>query len=363
MDRIINVNVGGNRLTKDSNKAGTRGEANVAKLRITFAESWDGYGKKVVFWDAHGMNPTIRNLTTDLLENIEESTRIYLVPIPYEAMGVAGELTFTVEGYTDGKRQRSVAGVLEVDDSPITDVVNEPTPTEVEQMQAQYESIVGGIQQTAQYRAETENFAKEAQEAKENAESFKDAAAGFCFSAETSALNAQQAEVRATEAVGKTSYIGDNGNWYAWDGEKSEFYDTGVKAQSGSEVYLGDNPPSTADVWINPNGGEYDIIKRLNELERKLEALTPKAVAVSLPASSWEGADGAYYQVVNVAGITPYSKVDLQPSTEQLVIFYEKDITFVAENENGVITVYCIGQKPANDYVMQATITEVVTNA
>ena len=39
--------------------------------------------------------------------------------------------------------------------------------------------------------------------------------------------------------------------------------------------------------------------------------------------------------------------------------FYEKDITFVTENEGGVVTVYVIGQKPTNDYTIQVTITEV----
>lgn len=71
-----------------------------------------------------------------------------------------------------------------------------------------------------------------------------------------------------------------------------------------------------------------------------------------------------YGQVVDVnnANITPNSKVDLQLSSEQMVIFYEKDLSFVAENEDGVVTVYCIGQIPENDYQLQATITEVIVN-
>lgn len=71
-----------------------------------------------------------------------------------------------------------------------------------------------------------------------------------------------------------------------------------------------------------------------------------------------------YGQIVNVnnAIITPNSKVDLQISSEQMVIFYEKDLAFVAENEDGVVTVYCVGNVPENDYTLQATITEVITN-
>ena len=82
--------------------------------------------------------------------------------------------------------------------------------------------------------------------------------------------------------------------------------------------------------------------------------------SVSLPASAWKGSDSLYSQVVTISGITPYSKVDLLPSVEQLAIFYNKDVAFVTENDNGVVTVYAIGDKPLLDYTMQVQITEVV---
>jgi hypothetical protein len=84
--------------------------------------------------------------------------------------------------------------------------------------------------------------------------------------------------------------------------------------------------------------------------------------SVTLYASNWIGEVSPYSQVVHIEGATQYSKIDLQPSTEQLTIFHEKDLAFVAENEDGVITVYCVGQKPTNDYTMQITMTEVVVN-
>ncbi len=72
-----------------------------------------------------------------------------------------------------------------------------------------------------------------------------------------------------------------------------------------------------------------------------------------------------YGQVVNVnnAVITPNSKIDLQITSEQMVVFHEKDLAFVAENEDGVVTIYCIGSIPQNDYTIQAIVTEVVVNA
>lgn len=80
---------------------------------------------------------------------------------------------------------------------------------------------------------------------------------------------------------------------------------------------------------------------------------------VRLTASGWVGASSPYSQVVHIDGVTENSQVDLTPSIEQLAVFYEKDLGFVTENVDGVVTVYAIGQKPQNEYTIQVTITEV----
>lgn len=149
MNRIIEVKVNGDYLVKDSDQAGTQYEANVNSLRITFDESWDGFAKKVLFWDAAGKNPVRRILTVDMLENVKENTRVYLCPIPGEPMAVAGKCEFVIEGYVDGKRQRTVADKLKVKPSPSSETETEPadpTPSQAEQIQAQMESVLGSIQ-------------------------------------------------------------------------------------------------------------------------------------------------------------------------------------------------------------------------
>lgn len=91
----------------------------------------------------------------------------------------------------------------------------------------------------------------------------------------------------------------------------------------------------------------------------------PTPISVTIYANKWrQASDNRWYQVVTVdnAIITSRSKVDLQPSSEQLAIFYEKDLTFVTENEDGVVSVYCVGQVPENDYTIQATIMEIAVN-
>ena len=84
-----------------------------------------------------------------------------------------------------------------------------------------------------------------------------------------------------------------------------------------------------------------------------------KLSEVVLPSSNWIGEESPYSQVVSLSNVTMYSKVDLQPSVEQLDVFHDKDLAFVAENEDGVVTVYAVGDKPTQDYTIQVTISEV----
>ena len=97
------------------------------------------------------------------------------------------------------------------------------------------------------------------------------------------------------------------------------------------------------------------------ELKAFINALTSPATIgyVTLLSNKWVGTTSPYSQVVEIEGVTENSQVDLTPSVNQLAIFYDKDLAFVTENEDGVVTVYAIGQKPQNDYTVQVTITEV----
>lgn len=92
--------------------------------------------------------------------------------------------------------------------------------------------------------------------------------------------------------------------------------------------------------------------------------ILPKQAFVNL-STEWEAEDNRYYQEVEIqnATVTPKSKIDLQPDSAQLYVFHEKDLAFVAENNNGVVRVYCVGQVPQNSYQIPVTVTEVITDA
>lgn len=103
-----------------------------------------------------------------------------------------------------------------------------------------------------------------------------------------------------------------------------------------------------------------NLLTRIYQLENA-GVIAPRTASVDLFSSQWQvdPDTGAYFQRVEIEGITENSQVDLTPSIAQLVTFYDKDIGFVTENDNGEVTVYAVGQKPLNDYTIQVTITEV----
>ena len=125
-----------------------------------------------------------------------------------------------------------------------------------------------------------------------------------------------------------------------------------IKGYSAYEIALIHGFEGTEEEWLASLKGEKG--------ERGDPAYPTKLATVTVLSSAWVSvADSLYSQVVEIEGITEYSKVDLLPSVEQLAIFHNKDVAFVTENEDGVVTVFAIGTKPTNDYTMQVSITEV----
>ena len=101
-------------------------------------------------------------------------------------------------------------------------------------------------------------------------------------------------------------------------------------------------------------------MKTLTINGQTFNVVSPTPVAsVALKAEAWVGRESPYLQVVTLPGVTPHSKVNLQPSAEQLEVFREKDLGFTTKNAGGVVTAYAVGVKPQNDYTMQVTVEEV----
>ena len=63
---------------------------------------------------------------------------------------------------------------------------------------------------------------------------------------------------------------------------------------------------------------------------------------------------------VSIEGVTAASKVDLQPTPEQLTQMITDGVTALQiANNNGTLTAYALGATPTTEMVLQCTVTEV----
>lgn len=115
-------------------------------------------------------------------------------------------------------------------------------------------------------------------------------------------------------------------------------------------IYIGDTEPTDSHIkiWINTAEEGTGVVP-----------LLPRIATVTLKASSWTGSNNPYSQVVAVNGVTVNSKIDLQPTAQQIVSLQSDDIALMAENNGGTVTFYALGGKPSVDYTMQVLLTEV----
>lgn len=144
----------------------------------------------------------------------------------------------------------------------------------------------------------------------------------------------------------------DEGYTEAWINKNKPFR---LMYDGAQWVVEGHNKPVAQDIYgeitatYDSNGDE--IISTY--------ARRPQVTTIELFSSAWIGTESPYSQEVAVNGAHEYSKIDLQPSALQVVDLQNQGVALMAENEDGVITVYAIGGIPNADYTMQALITEV----
>ena len=100
--------------------------------------------------------------------------------------------------------------------------------------------------------------------------------------------------------------------------------------------------------------------------------VVPTSAFITLNYNNWQPAidengeimPKTYCQevVINNATVTPNSKIDLQLNASQLLQLSEIEVSLVAENDSGVITIYAVGDIPPVDCEqIQVTIKEVTT--
>ena len=120
--------------------------------------------------------------------------------------------------------------------------------------------------------------------------------------------------------------------------------------EEATEVYVGPTKPTDPNikVWINTAEDGTGIVPVL-----------PRIATITLPKASWGGNTAPHSQIVEIATVTSSTKIDLQPTVAQIVDLQNQDIALMAENVNGVVTIYSFGGKPSSDMTIQVQLMEV----
>ncbi len=147
--RTVNVTVTGEFVRKDTKNAGVQGEANVTTLHIVMDETWEKYGKRLVWRDATGGNPVaiiLYNEITDLASG--KDPLVFDTPIPSEPLALSGWCSFTIEGYLSDNPSKVACSVMDqllVKPNDNTYNPAEPTKSQALQLQAEIEKILPDV--------------------------------------------------------------------------------------------------------------------------------------------------------------------------------------------------------------------------
>ena len=243
MARIINVEINGQFVKKDSKNAGVMGEGNVTTLHMTFDESWSGYGMRIVWRDANGENPVSVVLLEPGTVAEGENPIAFDTDIPAEPLALPGWCSFTVEGYKeeDGvhKVSLSVSDHLFVEQSDSYYKPAEPTPSEAQQIfealgkteenvkksatEAKSWAVGGTGSRPGENTDNSKFYSDEAGKSATNAAESEKNAKGHKENAEKSAETANEAADKAEKASLHPPYIGTNWNWFVFDLESGTF--------------------------------------------------------------------------------------------------------------------------------------------
>ena len=141
----ITIKVNGQFITKSSKNAGAAGSSNTCSLKFVFDESWQGFGKRVLWRDSKGENLTSIILVPDISGKQE-----YASYVPGSVTNTPGWCSFTVEGYYESapeKVHKSVEDVLFVDFSETDNEIAPITPGEAMQLQAEFEAFMPKVRE------------------------------------------------------------------------------------------------------------------------------------------------------------------------------------------------------------------------
>ena len=365
--REIRMTVYAGLLKKNSNLGGAQGEGNVTDLLIEFRPEWDGTTKTITFYDANMENPVQVTLTTALLEDAAQDIRTYRVPIPSEPLAIAGQMTFTIDGYVSGSRARTAQDTLIVLPSPMVKDPSAITPTQAEQLQAGIDAVLEDIagMETASAneagREAAEEGRRPAEQARVAAEQGRASAEDTRVSQETARQDAE-AERQAAEqervntdtgivaqAAQQATAAGQSANAAAGSAQ------TAAQQAALAQQAAGSAATAAASQLTGQMAGYVsDAQEAAQDAADAATAISAYGteVPITLTAAGWTGAAAPYAQTVAVAGLLANSYGDIGPANSATAAqraAYRSALIAVTAQADGSVTLVADGDKPAVD--------------
>ena len=130
------------------------------------------------------------------------------------------------------------------------------------------------------------------------------------------------------------------------DGEGQEIATTYIKALT----------VGASDITYTLGNGNTGAVS----LSALIQAILPKVTNITLNAASWIGSAAPYYQDITSSYVMQTTKVDIQPTAEQLVEWQNEGMAFTTLSFDGSYRVYVSDVKPTKDYEVQVTMQEMV---
>lgn len=203
---MINAYIQGSYARLDGKLAGIQGESMSRTLRLNFSPEWGELTKRILWLDARGKQVVSQPLVASVDEVLENNGLVISVKIPGEALQYDGKTVFIVEGADEnGAISLSVMAEMTVNPNDFygKNAINatEPTPTEMQQLQATVEEAIGvaaADKQAAQ--AEANRAATAANAAAKSEAAAEDAAGTAIENANRACTYANQARAAASTA-------------------------------------------------------------------------------------------------------------------------------------------------------------------
>lgn len=372
--REIRMTVYAGLLKKNSNLGGAQGEGNVTDLLIEFRPEWDGTTKTITFYDANMENPVQVTLTTALLEDAAQDIRTYRVPIPSEPLAIAGQMTFTIDGYVSGSRARTAQDTLIVLPSPMVKDPSAITPTQAEQLQAGIDAVLediagmetaianeAGREAAEEGRRTAEQARVAAEQGRATAEQGRATAEESRITQETARQDAEAERQAAEQArVDTDTGIVAQATQQATAAEQSATSAAGSAQTAAQQAALAQQAAGSAataaasQLTSQMAGYVSDAQEAAQDAADAAEAISAYGteVQVSITATGWTGSAAPYTQTVAVAGLLANSYGDIGPANSATAAqraAYRAALIAVTAQADGSVTLVADGDKPAVD--------------